>query len=314
MSNKLDVSFVIPAKNEEGSVATLYQEIKEAIDPLKKTYEIIFIDDGSTDQTFDKLVELNKNDSRVKVIKFRGNLGKSAALQVGFDRSCGDIVFTMDADLQDNPKEISHFLEKLEEGYDLVSGWKKTRHDPSVKVIPSRILNNFLTPLLTGVRLHDINCGFKAYRREVVKSFNLYGELYRFIPVFAFKQSFRITEIPVEHRARKHGKSKFGWERNIKGLLDLLTIVFLTGYNRRPGHFFGTLGLGSFFLGFIIGLYITYLRVTTGGIQYRNPLLFLGMLLMIIGIQLVSTGLLAEMVLATRQKVDYTSSISKVLD
>lgn len=307
------LSFVIPAKNEEGSIAVLHEEIVGVVRQLKKTYEVIFIDDGSTDSTFEIMKDLNKKDRSVRAIKFRGNLGKSAALQVGFDYSRGDIIFTMDADLQDNPKEIPNFLAKLDEGYDLVSGWKKTRRDPSVKVIPSRILNNFLTPLLTGVSLHDINCGFKAYRREVVKSFNLYGELYRFIPVFAVKQAFRITEIPVEHRARKHGKSKFGWERNIKGFLDLLTIVFLTSYNRRPGHFFGTLGLVSFFLGFLIGLYITYLRITTGGIEYRQPLLFLGMLLMIVGIQFVSTGLLAEMMLSARGKTDYSSNIQEMV-
>ncbi|OGY09474.1 MAG: glycosyl transferase family 2 [Candidatus Blackburnbacteria bacterium RIFCSPHIGHO2_01_FULL_44_64] len=309
----MQLSFVIPAKNEEGSIETLYTEIVDVVRRLKKTYQVIFIDDGSTDSTFQVMRSLHKKDRNVHVIKFRGNLGKSAALQVGFDQAQGDVVFTMDADLQDNPKEIPNFLAKLDEGYDLVSGWKKRRHDPSVKVIPSRILNNFLTPKLTGVRLHDINCGFKAYRREVVKTLNLYGELYRFIPVFAQKQAFRVTEIPVDHRARQHGKSKFGWERNIKGFLDLLTIVFLTGYNRRPGHFFGTFGLSSFFAGFVIGVYITYLRLTTGGVAGRQPLLIFGILLMIVGIQLISTGLLAEMMLATRGKPDYTSSIETLL-
>src|SRR3990167_4655335 len=313
MATKPDLSFVIPAKNEEGSIETLYQQIVDVVKPLKKTYEIIFIDDGSTDSTFEKMKALHKKDRNVKVIRFRGNFGKSAALQSGFEKASGEIVFTLDADLQDNPSEIPHFLAKLDQGYDLVSGWKKRRFDPSVKVIPSRVLNNFLTPLLTGVKLHDINCGFKAYRREVVKSLNLYGELYRFIPVFAAKQSFRVTEIPVDHRARQHGKSKFGWERNIKGFLDLLTIVFLTGYNRRPGHFFGTFGLISFFAGFVVGLYITYLRLTTGGVAGRQPLLIFGILLMIVGIQLISTGLLAEMMLATRGKPDYTSSIETLL-
>lgn len=322
-SKTIDLSFIIPAKNEESSVDALYEEITSVIITLHKTvklsstaykeYEIIFIDDGSTDNTFNRLERIHKKDKRVKVIKFRGNFGKSAALQVGFDQARGEIIFTMDADLQDNPKEIPHFLSKLNEGYDLVSGWKRSRHDPFLKVIPSRILNNLLTPLLTGVRLHDINCGFKAYRSEVVKNLNLYGELYRFIPIFAYKQAFRVTEIPIEHRARSYGKSKFGWERNIKGLLDLFTIVLLTGYSRRPGHFFGTLGLASFFFGFLIGLYITYLRITTGGIQSRQPLLIFGILLMIIGIQFISTGLLAEMMLASRRKLDYTSNIEKIL-
>ena len=314
MTTKPDLSFVIPAKNEEGSVQALYQEIVGVVKPLKKTYEVIFIDDGSTDSTFEKLTHLHKKDPKVKIVKFRGNLGKSAALHTGFSLAQGNVVFTMDADLQDNPKEIPNFLKKLDQGFDLVSGWKKARHDPSVKVIPSRILNNFLTPLLTGVHLHDINCGFKAYRNEVVKSLNLYGELYRFIPVFAQKQNFKVTEIPVDHRARIHGKSKFGWERNIKGFLDLLTIVFLTGYNRRPGHFFGTLGLASFFFGFLIGLYITFLRIIYGNIQGRHPLLYLGVLLMIVGVQFISTGLLAEMVLASRGKTDYTPNIEKIID
>ncbi|MBI2268217.1 MAG: glycosyltransferase family 2 protein [Candidatus Blackburnbacteria bacterium] len=308
-----DLSFIIPAKNEAESIPTLYQEIVSVVRKLKKSYEIIFIDDGSTDSTFEKMKALHKKDIDVKVIRFRGNFGKSAALQVGFEKASGEIVLTLDGDLQDNPSEIPHFLAKLDQGYDLVSGWKKRRFDPSVKVIPSRILNNFLTPLLTGVKLHDINCGFKAYRKEVVKSLNLYGELYRFIPVFAVKQAFRVTEIPVEHRARQHGISKFGWERNIKGFLDLLTIFFLTGYNRRPGHFFGTFGLISFFFGFLIGLYITYLRVTTGGVQGRQPLLILGILLIIVGVQLISTGLLAEMMLASRGKIDYSANIKEII-
>lgn len=304
------ISFVIPAKNEEDSIFPLYEQIKEALHG--RDYEIIFIDDGSTDKTFTMLEKLHFKDKNVKAIKFRGNWGKSAALQAGFEVAQGDIIFTMDADLQDNPKEIPAFLKKLDEGYDLVSGWKKTRHDPWHKVIPSRILN-YVTGKLTGVWLHDINCGFKAYRAEVPKSLNLYGELYRFIPVFAHKQNYKVTEIPVEHRKRQFGKSKFGIERNIKGFLDLITIIFLTGYTRRPGHFFGTLGLISFFFGFLIGIYITYLRITTGGIQYRQPLLFLGMLLMIIGIQLISTGLLSEMMLFSRQKQDYSKSIDKTL-
>lgn len=309
---KLDISIVIPAKDEEDSVYSLYQEIVAVIRQLKKTYEIIFIDDGSTDNTFAKMRSLHKKDPYVKVISFRGNFGKSAALQVGFDKARGDIVFTMDADLQDNPKEIPHFLAKLDEGYDLVSGWKKERHDPQHKVIPSRMLN-LVTSKLTGVRLHDINCGFKAYRKEVIKSLNLYGELYRFIPILAAKQNFKVGEIDIEHRARKYGKSKFGLERNIKGLLDLLTIVFLTGYLKRPGHFFGGLGLLSFFFGFLIGIYIIYLRVATGSIQFRHPLLFLGILLMIIGIQFVSTGLLAELIIHSGHKFDYTSSIKEII-
>lgn len=292
------LSFVIPAKDEESSVSILYQEITEVMKRLKNPYEIIFVDDGSIDNTFQEFKKLRGKDQRVKVIQLRGNFGKSLALQAGFNHLKGDIIITLDADLQDNPIEIPNFLDKIKEGFDLVSGWKKKRRDPSIaKVLPSRIIN-FLTRKITGIKIHDTNCGFKAYRKEVVSDLNLYGELYRFIPIIAYKQNYKVGEITVDHRARKYGKTKYGLTRGIKGGLDLLTIIFLTGYSKRPGHFFGTLGLVSFSIGFIIGLYITYLRLTTGTIQYRNPLLFLGILLIIVGVQLISTGLLAEMILA----------------
>lgn len=306
------ISFVIPVRNEEESLKPLYKEIKDVISRLQYQYEIIFIDDGSIDNTFQELKKLRQKDPRVKIIRLRTNFGKSIALQIGFERAKGDIIFTLDADLQDDPKEIPNFLEKIDAGFDLVSGWKKVRHDPLSKVVPSRILN-FITSILTGIKINDTNCGFKAYRKEVIENLNLYGELYRFIPIFAAKQGFKVGEIVISHRARKFGKSKFGIERNIKGFLDLLTIIFLTGYLRRPGHFFGTLGLVSFFFGFLIGLYITYLRVTTGGIQYRQPLLFLGMLLMIMGIQFISTGLLAEMIVYTKEKSNYKGAIKETI-
>lgn len=311
--DKSTLSFVIPAKNEEGSVEILYQEIVTAVKELKRPFEIIFVDDGSNDKTYTVLKKIHNHDKRVKAIKLRGNFGKSAALQAGFNCTKGNIIFTLDADLQDNPKEIPAFLKKIEEGYDLVSGWKKKRHDPSFsKVIPSRVVN-FLTRKLTGLNIHDTNCGFKAYKREVINNLNLYGELYRFIPILAAKQNFKVAEVVVEHRPRKYGKTKFGWGRGVKGMLDLLTVVFLTGYLRRPGHFFGTLGLASFLLGFIIGIYITYLRLTTGTIQFRQPLLFLGILLMIIGIQLISIGLLGEMITYWRQKDNSDKIISEIL-
>lgn len=295
------ISYIIPAKDEEHNILPLYEKLSKEANKVSKNYEIIFIDDGSTDSTIDKIRDIGKKDRKVVVIKLRGNWGKSVALQSGFNIAKGDIIFTLDADLQDDPTEIPNFLKKLSQGYDLVSGWKKVRHDPALKVIPSRILN-YIIRIVTGVKIHDINCGFKAYRKEVIQNINLYGELYRFIPVFAAKQNFRITEIPIVHHKRKFGKSKYGLEKNVKGLLDLITIIFLTGYIRRPGHFFGGLGLISFGLGFIIGLYITYLRITTGSIQYRHPLLFLGILLMVIGVQLVTTGLIAEMLVSFKQK------------
>lgn len=310
---KQKLSFVIPAKNEAKSVKVLYREIIDVLKKLGNKFEIIFVDDGSTDKTFEEIKKLYSKDPRVKAIRFRGNFGKSAALQVGFGQARGDIIFTLDADLQDNPRDLPKFFKKIDEGYDLVSGWKKKRRDPWTKVIPSRIFN-LATRVLTGVNIHDTNCGFKAYRREIIENLNLYGELYRFIPVFAAKQNFRVGEVIVAHRPRRYGKTKFGWERNVKGLLDLITITFLTGYLRRPGHFFGTLGLISFLGGFLIGLYITYLRITTGSIQFRHPLLFLGMLLMIIGIQLLATGLLAEMLVYQKERFDYKSAIKEILE
>jgi len=289
------ISFVIPAKNEEDTIEKLYRRIDLVMSKIKTSYEIIFVDDGSTDSTFNQMKELNKKyPSKIAVIKHRGNWGKSIALQSGFKLTKGEIIITMDADLQDAPEEIPNFINKINEGYDLVSGWKKIRHDPLSKTLPSK-LGNKLAVFLTGVKLHDFNCGFKAYKSNVVKSLNLYGELYKFIPIIASKKNYRIAEIVVKHKKRVFGKSKFGWERNTKGFLDLITIFFITGYVKKPGHFFGTLGLVSFLFGFIIGIYIAYLRITTGGINFRYPLLFLGILSMIIGIQLVTTGLLAEL-------------------
>jgi glycosyltransferase involved in cell wall biosynthesis len=308
--NKVQISFVIPAKNEEKNIKPLYIEIKSVMNKVRKNYEIIFIDDGSKDKTYAKIKEINSFDKRVKAIHLFGCFGKSVALQTGFKYARGDLIFTLDADLQDNPIEIPRFIKKINTGYDLVSGWKKIRHDPLSKVIPSRIFN-FLTRILTGVKLHDINCGFKLYRKFVVNNLNIYGELYRFIPVFTAKQNFRVGEIVVSHRPRKTGESKFGIERNLKGFLDLITVVFLTGYIRKPGHFFGTLGLGSFGIGFLIGLYITYLRIAKGNIQFRQPLLFLGVLLMIVGIQLISTGLLAELITYSNRKMNYEDLIKE---
>lgn len=303
------LSFVIPIKDEEKSLARLYGEIKDICQKIKKSFEVIFIDDGSRDQSFIIVKKLCQKNKNIKAVRLRGNFGKSIALQVGFSKTKGNIIFTLDGDLQDNPKEVPKFLQKIKEGYDLVSGWKQKRHDPILsKVIPSKIMN-FLSRVLTGLSIHDTNCGFKAYKKEVIDNLNLYGELYRFIPILAAKKNFKVTEVVVEHRQRQFGKTKFGWSRGVKGVLDLVTVVFLTGYIQRPGHFFGSLGLLSFFIGFIIGIYISYLRLTTGSIQYRQPLLFLGILLMIIGIQLISTGLLAEMIIAARGKFDYEKNI-----
>jgi len=291
----MDLSFVIPVKDEEKTLKTLYQEILAAIKPLKKSFEIIFIDDGSADNSLEIMERLRKKDKGVNIIKFRGNFGKSEALAAGFRQAKGEIIITLDADLQDDPEEIPKFLTKINQGYDLVCGWKKERKDPLNKVIPSRFWN-FLASTLSGVKLHDFNCGFKAYKKEVVKNLPLYGELYRLIPILVAEKKFKITEIPVRHRHRKFGQSKFGWDRFLKGFLDLITIIFLTKFIRRPAHFFGSIGVILFSIGFAIGAYITYLRISFGNIQGRQPLLLGGILLMVVGVQLFSTGLLAEMI------------------
>lgn len=295
MAHQPHLSFVIPVRDEEKNLTELVREILNATKKLKKSYEIIFIDDGSIDQTYRVIMSLARRNKNIKGIRLRGNFGKSIALSIGFSRAKANTIFTLDGDLQDNPKEIPLFLKKIGEGYDLVSGWKKKRYDPFTKTFPSKI-GNYITRILTGVAIHDLNCGFKAYRKAVIQNLNLHGELYKFIPIIAYKQNFKITEVIVDHRPRIFGKSKFGWERNLKGILDLITVIFLTGYLRRPGHFFGTIGFAFFVPGFVIGLYITYLRVTLGTIDYRYPLMFLGALLMIVGIQFISTGLLAEMI------------------
>lgn len=312
MKETIDISIVIPAKNEDQSIPFLYKEITKNLVSITKKYEILFINDGSTDNTLEVLKKLRIKDKKVKIISLRGGFGKSIALKTGFENSLGNIVITMDADLQDNPADIKKLLNKLNEGYDIVSGWKKIRYDPISKTLPSKI-GNALTRMLTGIKIHDLNCGFKAYKRYVLKHIKLYGELYKYIPVLAEKQNFKVGEVVVTHQSRKFGKSKFGWERNIKGFLDMLTIVFITGYLKRPAHFFGTWGLFFLTSGFGIGLYISFLKITTGTIQYRYPLLFLGMLLMIIGVQLISTGLLAEMMVHSTKQASTDDYISEKL-
>ena len=309
------ISFVIPARNEQRSIEPLYKEIVAVVKKLRRPYEIIFVDDGSTDATLTNLVKLRKLDKKVKIVRLRGAWGKAVALSAGFRQTKGNIIITMDADLQDNPRQIPVFLSKLEDGYDVVVGWKRRRHDPVSKVISSRAYN-LLARVVTGTKLHDVNCGFRAFRREVIENLNFfYGELFRLIPIIAEKQNFRVAEIAVAHRARKYGKSKYGFERAIKGTLDLLTVTFLTRFTKKPGHFFGTLGIVSFFAGFVIGAYISYLRFTTGSIQYHYPLLFLGVLLVLTGVQLITTGLLAEMITSYYRKDDSDkSAIAEILD
>jgi glycosyltransferase involved in cell wall biosynthesis len=286
------ISIIIPLLNEEESITPLTNEIRKAVKPLETGYEVFFIDDGSTDKSLDAIKEVCRTDRRFKYISFRKNYGKSAALQVGFQNVTGDVVVTMDADLQDDPNEIPNLLGKLAEGFDLCSGWKKVRHDPFIKKYSSRFFN-YVTRVLSGIKIHDFNCGLKAYRKEVVENIKVYGELHRYIPVLAKWQGFTITEIPVKHHPRRYGRTKFGISRFFKGFIDLITVVFLTRYIKRPMHFFGFLGAISFLFGLIVTGYLTYLWFI--GIPLSNrPMLFLGMLLIIVGVQFFSVGFLGE--------------------
>lgn len=305
-SSAVDLSILIPLYNERESIRELASEITESLGKLSISYEIIFVDDGSRDGSFEEIKTLASTDSRVIGIRFRRNYGKSAALSEGFDISRGNIVVTMDADLQDDPAELPAMIEKLNEGYDVISGWKKNRKDPLTKKIPSRLFN-FVTRLMSGVRIHDFNCGLKIYKADVVKTVRVYGELHRYIPVLAKWAGFRVGELVVNHRSRKYGSTKFGASRFFKGFLDLLTVMFLGKYNKNPLHFFGILGGILFFIGLLINGYLTYQWF--GGIWIGNrPILFLGILMMIVGIQFVSLGLLAEMIAAGKDRENYSVS------
>jgi len=295
----IDLSVVIPLFNEEDSLKELSGQLRSTLNRMNLRYELLFVDDGSTDRSFQILRDLKRIDRHVKVIRFRRNYGKSAALAVAFEKALGNIVVTMDADLQDDPAEIPALKKKLEEGFDLVSGWKKVRRDPITKTIPSKFFNA-VTALLTGIRIHDFNCGLKAYRREVVKTVKVYGELHRYIPVLAHWEGFKVGEMVVQHRARKYGKTKFGLGRFWKGFLDLLTALFTTRYLRRPLHPFGLIGLLAATAGFIIDAWLAILWFQGLTSLSNRPLFFAGFLLIVIGVQFISIGLLGEMISKTR--------------
>jgi glycosyltransferase involved in cell wall biosynthesis len=267
---------------------------------IGKPYEVIFIDDGSTDDTAKVLEALH--DPLVKVVRFQRNFGKAAALSCGFSRANGKMVITMDGDLQDDPKEIPRFIEALET-YDVVSGWKQKRNDPLTKTIPSRIFNA-MTRAATGIKLHDFNCGFKGYRRYVIKNISIYGEMHRYIPAITYLKGYSVSEIAVEHHPRVSGKSKYGAKRLFSGFLDLITIKFLMSYAKRPMHIFGTLGMGSVGIGVLVCLYLLVQWI--GGVHIGNrPLLTLGVLLIIIGIQFVAIGLIGELIVNSRNNNDW---------
>jgi len=303
----MKLSFVIPVYNEQDSLKQLYSEIIENIKEYK--YEIIFIDDGSTDKSYNILQKLANDDKNVKLIKFRKNFGKSAGLNMGFDAAEGDIVFTMDADLQDDPKEIPQFIKKLDEGYDMVTGWKVKRRDPISKTWPSKLYNK-VTSNTFKLKLHDYNCGYKAYKKEVIKELDIYGEMHRYIPALANSLGYKVAEIPVHHRKREYGKTKYGSERYLRGFLDLLTVKLVTGYIHSPLYLFGRIGFGFGFAGFIITLYLSIMKLGFGIPLYNRPLLYLGTLLMIIGLQFFSIGLLGELIINRNRSGNSKKNIS----
>jgi glycosyltransferase involved in cell wall biosynthesis len=288
------ISVVIPVRNEERSVALLVDELESALQPLGVEWEAIFVDDGSTDGTYAALTRLHAARSDVRAVRLRRNFGKAAALGAGFAHATGDVIVTLDGDLQDDPAEIPHLLAKLEEGFDLVSGWKTRRRDPLRRRVLSRVFNT-VTRWISGVRLHDMNCGLKAYRADVVRGLRLYGELHRFIPVLAHHRGFRIAELPVNHRPREHGRSRYGLERYLRGFLDLLTVSFIGRYRHRPLHLFGGLGLTLSVTGTGILVYLTIDKLLGHAIGQR-PLLLLGVLLVVVGLQIFSLGLITELI------------------
>lgn len=296
------LSVIVPLFNERESLSELLDELyaamyeKELHDLMGKpfTFEIIMVDDGSTDGSAEVIGGLIQEKPELRLISFQKNFGKTAALSAGFMAAAGDFICTIDADLQDDPFAIRPMLQKLQSGYDLVSGWKKERKDPFSKIIPSKIFN-LVTRLFTGITIHDFNCGLKVYRREVASRLELHGDMHRYIPVLADWMGFRIAELPVRHSARKFGSSKFGSSRFFAGLFDFLSVLFITRYLRRPMHFFGMAGLLSFISGFLISLYVTLDKLLLNKPVSNRPILFLGILLLILGVQLFSTGLLGEL-------------------
>lgn len=310
------LSIIVPAYNEKESIRPLYEECAFNAEHVKElgkidSWDIWFIDDGSKDGTDLQILQLVEESDQVHMISFRKNFGKSPALQAGFRHADGDIIITLDADLQDDPKEFERFIDEIDADYDLVVGWKQNRLDPAEKRLPSKLFNA-VTAKMAGFVLHDFDCGFKCFRREVVDSIDLYGELHRYIPVLAHRAGFRITEISVHHRARKHGKSKYGLERYMRGLLDSLTTTFLLRYSDRPMYFFGRIGIFSAAIGFIICLILSIEWFCGQAIGHR-PLLTLGVLLIIVGFQSISTGFVCNLIIDKSFRQTYQENHIKLI-
>lgn len=306
VSNQSTVSVVVPLFNERAALDELYARLSVVLDNIAPTYEIIFVDDGSTDGSLPRLKELRASNRSVRYIRFRRNFGKSAALAAGFRAARYSIIVTIDADLQDIPEQLPLLLNKLNEGYDLVCGWRYSRRDRLSKRIASKIYN-VVTGMLTGVRLHDLNCGFKCIKREVLDEVMVYGERHRFIPVLASYRGFRLGEVKIDHAPRAHGSSRYGIERVLGGMFSLLTIILMTRYTNKPLHFFGFLGSLLFSIGFVIDAYLIVLRVFMSQWLSNRPALIVGTLLIIVGVQLILFGLLAEMIaFSYRRESDYS--------
>ncbi len=312
------ISIVIPVYNEQPSLARLHAEIAAVAREQGYDIELLFIDDGSTDGSWAEIERLSAEDARVRGIRFRRNFGKAAALSAGFSESRGDLIMTLDADLQDDPQEIPRFLAEMDRNLDVVSGWKQVRHDPWHKVLPSRVFN-WMVSRLTGVQLHDHNCGMKCYRRPIFKEVRLYGELHRFVPVLAAARGYRVGEIVIQHRAREHGRSKYGVGRFVKGFLDLLTVKFLTGFGQRPQHVLGTVGLGAFLLGVLgmalLAVHWSLSRLGGDPSQYVHlhdrPALLYSVALLLLGGQFMSIGFVAELLIAYHDPIGSPYSIAQ---
>lgn len=294
-----ELSVIIPLYNESENVPPLYEQLNAVLEDLKRSYEVIIVDDGSTDDSFERLKAIHERDPRWQVIRFRRNFGQTAGIAAGFDAARGDIIITIDADLQNDPRDIRTLLDKMAEGYDIVSGWRMNRKEPLLlRRLPS-LLANRLISRTTGVTLHDYGCTLKAYHRDVVKNIQLYGELHRFIPALASRIGVRVTEIPVNDRPRIHGHSKYGINRTLKVMLDLIAVTFHLSYFNRPLYIFGMAGLLTGGLGGLFGLYLVYVKIVLGQNIGERPLLLLSVLLVVLGVQMVSTGLVADMVMRT---------------
>ena len=313
---KVEVSIVIPLLNEAENLADLYGRLKAAMDSLDRSVELILVDDGSTDNSYSLLIEIQREDPRVRVIRLRRNFGQTAAFSAGFDLAYGQIIITMDGDLQNDPADIPLLLKKMDEGYDIVSGWRINRQDVFLtRRLPSQMANALISRV-TGVHLHDYGCSLKAYRREIVKNIHLYGELHRFIPAIASWMGVRVAEVPVTHHARQYGRSKYGLNRTVKVFLDLLTVKFLLDYATRPIQIFGLVGLLSFGGGSALAFYLAFVRLVMGQAIGNRPLLLLAILLILLGVQLIIMGLLGELVIRTYHEAQNKSIyvIREILD